>query len=80
MNSIRVREYLESLRSHYKSDRYCSFLIPTHSFFSTSTGLALAEDNDWNPIVKAAIERAVSPAAINTQISMGVLYAKLLSQ
>lgn len=45
----------------------------TYSFFSTSTGLALAAENDWNPTVKAAIEMAVNPATMNTQISMGVL-------
>jgi hypothetical protein len=51
-----------------------------YSFFSTSAGLALATENDWNPTVKSAIDKAVSPAAMNTQISMDVLYAKLLSQ
>jgi hypothetical protein len=44
-----------------------------YSFFSTSAGLALATENDWNPTVKSAIDMAVNPAAMNTQISMGVL-------
>lgn len=48
-------------------------LIIAHSFLSTSTGLALADEKDWNPIVNAAIDIAVTPAAMNTQTSIGVL-------